>query len=84
MKEKTILTPELMFDMGFWKAAYTNIWYYGEPGMIDENTPTGIYIANCERSRYRDILGETVFCCQYVEDLQEFMDNEFGFDDLNI
>lgn len=81
---KTKLTPKLMTELGFWQGGYTSIWYHGEYGVIDENTPTGIYIENCERPRYRDILGETVFCCQYVEDLQEFMDDEFGFDDLNI
>ena len=71
MENKTKLTPELMFDMGFWKASYTNIWYHGEYGKIDDTIPCGIYIDDCERPRYRDILGETVFCCTYKEDLIE-------------
>ena len=71
MKEKTELTPELMFDMGFWKASYTNIWYHGEYGKINDTIPHGIRIDGCERARYRNILGETVFCCKYKEDLTE-------------
>ena len=71
MKNKTKLTPELMFDMGFWKGSYTNIWYHGEYGKIDDVIPYGIYIDDCERPRYRDILGEIVFCCTYKEDLIE-------------
>lgn len=71
MKNKTKLTPELMFDMGFWKGSYTNIWYHGEYGKIDDIMSCGIYIDDCERPRYRDILGETVFCCTYKEDIIE-------------
>lgn len=71
MKEKTELTPELMNEMGFWKGSYINIWYYGEYGEINHAIPHGIHIDDCERARYRDILGETVFCCKYKEDLTE-------------
>ena len=68
---KIKLTPEIMGSLGFWKGSYTSIWYRGEFGSIDINMP-GIYISNeCERGRYRNILGETVFSCQYLEDLQE-------------
>ncbi|MBO6273838.1 hypothetical protein J6O48_13860 [bacterium] len=71
MENKTKLTPELMYDMGFWKGSYTNIWYHSEYGKIDDFIPCGIYIDDCYRPRYRDILGETVFCCTYKEDLIE-------------
>ena len=72
MENKTKLTPELMFDMGFWKGSYTNIWYHGKYGEFDDIVPCGIYIDNdCEIPRYRDILGETVFCCKYKEDIIE-------------
>ncbi len=72
MENKTKLTPELMHNMGFWKTSYTNIWYHGEHGEIDGIIPCGIHIDNdYERSRYRVILGETVFCCTYKEDLIE-------------
>ena len=84
MNNKTKLTPQLMTELGFWQSSYTSIWYHGEYGNGDVNMPTGIFIEDCERPRYRNILGETVFCCQYVEDLKEFMDDEFGFDDLDI
>lgn len=71
MENKTVLTPELMFEMGFWKASYTNIWYYGERGEINHAIPQGIYIDDCENPCYIDILGEIVFCCKYKEDLIE-------------
>lgn len=71
MENKTELTPELMFEMGFWKTSYTKIWYYGEFGEINNAIPHGIHIDVCERPRYRDILGEIVFCCKYKEDLSE-------------
>lgn len=72
MENKTKLTPELMYNMGFWKASYTNIWYHGEYGKFDDIIPCGIYIKfDYERPIYRDILGETVFCCTYKEDLIE-------------
>ena len=72
MENKTELTPELMFEMGFWKTSYTNIWYYGEFGHINHAAiPRGIRIDDCERPRYRDLFGETVFYCKYKEDLIE-------------
>ena len=56
MNNKKKLTPELMYDMGFWKGSYTNIWYHGEYGKIDDMIPYCIYINDYGIPRHRDIL----------------------------
>ena len=72
--DNTKLTPEIMRGLGFWRGSYVDIWYHPDIKFGVVISKEGVY----ERRKFRDVIGEKVYCVLYLEDLEGIIPEEMS------